>query len=805
MQATPARLRLRGGCCARAAAARAPRWSRFRLQDTRGGSRTRRSSFVARSRLRHGRYRRGGGASRHACRREDGQETAAREQGSARGCGSSVHGKGTFERRDTAAHRQRAQRNFPVPSAFRGRGVRRKRDPQDPSHRIGRTLQGAFACGAAARDPGRGVCASELGHGAQDLGGFGDHDEQGIGDHRSAVALRCKPRADPGRRPSAERGAFDGRVRRRFRDRPARAPGHAHADRPGARLSRAYRRRSVVARLLPHWGLELRAARFRALSRPEPRLCRAQKWRGRTGHTQRGQRGCGSRVSRRPVAVLAARRSHRGDARRSPCESPRHARGCPRRRCEGPGTGEPDRDATESPRRMNLAVTLLAFIVALGVLIVFHEFGHYLIARLFGVKVLRFSIGFGKSLWRGRSGRDRTEWVIAALPLGGYVKMLDEREGPVAPEEVHRAFNRQGVWRRIAIVAGGPAANFLLAIVFYWALFVGGVEEAKPVGCTPEAGTVAGASGLKRCWTVLKINDEPMASWQQVRWRLLQLAVEKQPARLEVIDPKQRLTWRTLDLSNFDLEGFDSDPLARLGLRLDRPDVAPVIGKVVPGSVAEAAGLRAGDRVVSIDGGEIRVWEDVVRVVRRRPGEIVRLGIVRSGSQIEVQLRPETVQQNGERFGRIGTAPQMDPESMKGLVTTVRYAPAAALEMALARTWEMSAFSLKMLGKMIIGQVSWKNLSGPVTIADYAGQSAQLGIGAYVAFLALISISLGVLNLLPIPLLDGGHLLYYAVEIFKGSPASERAMELGQRLGLTLLLFLMAFAIFDDFNRSFAG
>jgi len=454
---------------------------------------------------------------------------------------------------------------------------------------------------------------------------------------------------------------------------------------------------------------------------------------------------------------------------------------------------------------MNFAITLLAFIVALGVLIVFHEFGHYLIARFFGVKVLRFSIGFGRPLWRVRSGQDRTEWVIAALPLGGYVKMLDEHEGPVAPDEAHRAFNRQSVWRRIAIVAAGPTANFLLAIVFYWGLFVGGVQEAKPVVGTPDPGTAAEASGFVRGETILKINDEPMASWQQVRWRLLQLAVEKQPARLEVIDPKQRLTWRTLDLSNFDLEGFDSDPLARLGLRLDRPDVAPIIGKVVPGSVAEAAGLRPEDRVVSIDGGEIRVWEEVVRAVRRRPGEIVRLGIVRGGSQIEVQLRPETVQQNGERFGRIGTAPQMDPESMKGLVTTVRYAPAAALEMALARTWEMSAFSLKMLGKMIIGQVSWKNLSGPVTIADYAGQSAQLGIGAYVAFLALISISLGVLNLLPIPLLDGGHLLYYAVEIFKGSPVSERAMELGQRLGLTLLLFLMAFAIFNDFNRLFAG
>ena len=454
---------------------------------------------------------------------------------------------------------------------------------------------------------------------------------------------------------------------------------------------------------------------------------------------------------------------------------------------------------------MNFAITLLAFIVALGVLIVFHEFGHYLIARLFGVKVLRFSIGFGRPLWRIRSGQDQTEWVIAALPLGGYVKMLDEHEAPVAPEEVHRAFNRQSVWRRIAIVVAGPAANFLLAIVFYWALFVGGVQEAKPVVGTPDPGTVAEASGFQRGETIRKINEEPMASWQQVRWRLLQLAVEKQPARLEVIDPKQRLAWRTLDLSSFDLEGFDSDPLARLGLRLNRPDVAPIIGKLVPGSVAEAGGLRPGDRVVSIDGRRIRVWEDLVAAVQARPGMSVRLSVARGTEELEIRLVPRAERQNGQLIGRIGAAPQVDAESMKSLVTIVRYAPAAALGMAVERTWEMSAFSLKMLGKMVVGQVSWKNLSGPVTIADYAGQSAQLGIGAYIAFLALISISLGVLNLLPIPLLDGGHLLYYVIEIFKGSPVSERTMELGQRLGLTLLLFLMAFAIYNDFNRLFAG
>jgi regulator of sigma E protease len=454
---------------------------------------------------------------------------------------------------------------------------------------------------------------------------------------------------------------------------------------------------------------------------------------------------------------------------------------------------------------MNLAITLTAFVVALGVLIVIHEYGHYVIARLCGVKVLRFSVGFGRPLWRLRLGRDQTEWVIAALPLGGYVKMLDEHEGEVAPGELHRAFNRQSVWRRIAIVVAGPAANFLLAIAFYWALFMGGVQEAKPVLAAPEAGTVAQASGIARGETILKINGEPVASWQQVRWRLLQLAVEREPARLEVIDSKGRLAWRTLDLSRFDLEGFDSDPLARLGLRLNRPDVAPIIGAVVAGSVAEAGGLRAGDRVVSIDAGATRVWEDVVRAVRAHPGETLRLQVLREGNEIEIRLRPEAVQQNGERFGRIGAAPQVDAEAMKDLVATVRYAPSSALAMALERTWETSVFSLKMLGKMVIGEVSWKNLSGPVTIADYAGQSAQLGIGAYVAFLALISISLGVLNLLPIPLLDGGHLLYYLVEIFKGSPVSERTMELGQRLGLTLLLSLMAFAFYNDLNRLLAG
>jgi len=456
---------------------------------------------------------------------------------------------------------------------------------------------------------------------------------------------------------------------------------------------------------------------------------------------------------------------------------------------------------------MTILIKIAAFVVALGVLIVIHEYGHYLVARLCGVKVLRFSIGFGKALWMRRRGADQTEWVIAAIPLGGYVKMLDEREGPVAAGELHRAFNRKSVWQRIAIVFAGPLANFLLAIVIYWGLFVYGVQEAKPILAEPESATIAADSGLTSGETIVKIDGEPVASWQEVRWRLLQLAVERQPVQLETVDARQRLNSRTLDLTRFDLQGLDGDPLLRIGLQLwlYRPDVPPVIDTVEPSNVAANAGLRKDDRVLAIDGRRIERWDELVRAVRASPGKPLRLRIARSSGETELTVTPASVQQDGIAFGRIGAGPYVAPELKKDLVTLVRYGLGTALRMALARTWETSVFSLKMLGKMIVGEISWKNLSGPVTIADYAGQSAQLGLGAYIVFLAMISISLGVLNLLPIPLLDGGHLLYYAVEILKGRPLSERTMELGQRLGLTVLLFLMAFAFYNDINRLLTG
>jgi regulator of sigma E protease len=454
---------------------------------------------------------------------------------------------------------------------------------------------------------------------------------------------------------------------------------------------------------------------------------------------------------------------------------------------------------------MSLLHTVAAFVVALGVLVIVHEYGHYLVARLCGVKVLRFSIGFGLPLWKKRLGRDQTELVVAAVPLGGYVKMLDEREGEVAPQERGRAFNRQSVWRRYCVVIAGPLANFLFAILLYWPLFMHGVQEARPVVAAPPANTPAASAGFERGETIRAIDGEQVRSWEEVRLRLIQLALEHRQLKVEVLSRDKHIDWRELDLSHFNAEQLEGDTLALIGLRLYQPEIKPVIGQVMAGSVAEHAGLRAGDRILAVNGKSVTDWNELVQLVRSHPGVELRLTLQRGNERREIELVPETLQQNGSPIGRIGAAAKIDKQALDELVTVVRYGAARALVKAVQKTWDMSAFSLKMLGRMLIGQVSWKNLSGPVTIADYAGQSAQLGLVAYLNFLALISISLGVLNLLPIPLLDGGHLMYYTIEIFKGSPVSERMMEIGQKLGLALLLVLMAFAFYNDINRLISG
>ena len=453
---------------------------------------------------------------------------------------------------------------------------------------------------------------------------------------------------------------------------------------------------------------------------------------------------------------------------------------------------------------MSLLHTVVSFVVALGVLIVVHELGHYLVAKWCGVKVLKFSVGFGRPLLSRRLGPDRTEWIVAAIPLGGYVKMVDEREGDVAPEDLPRAFNRQSVGRRFAIVSAGPIANFLLAIAVYWVLFLTGVQEAKPIIAAPEPGTLAATAGFANGDTIRSIDGEPVTSWQDVRWRLLQLALDRKQVRLEVASARGPIETRGLDFAQVEAEE-EPDILGRVGLRLFRPEVPAELGPITSGGVADRAGLRPRDRVVAANGEPIASWDAMVAKVRGSPGKALRLDVRRGGDTLRIELVPDTVTQAKEVIGRIGAGPYIDPQSMKAYYHDVRYGPVESLTRAVAKTWDMSVFSLRMLWKMVVGELSWRNLSGPVTIADYAGQSAQLGLVPYLTFLALISISLGVLNLLPIPLLDGGHLMYYAIEIVKGSPVSERTMELGQRAGLAVLLFLMAFAFYNDINRLLTG
>jgi regulator of sigma E protease len=447
-----------------------------------------------------------------------------------------------------------------------------------------------------------------------------------------------------------------------------------------------------------------------------------------------------------------------------------------------------------------MLMTLVAFVAALGVLIVVHEFGHYLVARWCGVKVLRFSVGFGQPLLSRRIGKDRTEWALAAFPFGGYVKMLDEREGEVAPQELDRAFNRQPVSKRFAIVAAGPVANFLLAIALYWALFMHGVPGLKPVLGSPPQGSPAAQAQIAAGETVLSVGGQPVRSWQDVRWALLEHAVDRQSVTVEVQDESGRLAFRKLDLSSLSAADLDSDFLAKIGLTRFSP---PVVSEVLAGSPGERAGLKPGDLIVRADGRAISTWEELVGTVSPRAESRIELEVQRGAGHVRLTVTPAAERDNGKTVGRIGV--KRDPSLLERQMVQISYGPVAALGQAVQRTWDVSSLSLRMLGKMVVGQVSLKNLSGPITIADYAGQSAQMGWLPYITFIALISISLGVLNLLPVPLLDGGHLMYYFVEMIKGRPVSDRALEIGQRIGVVVLFSLMAFAIYNDIHRLVGG
>ncbi|MCC7113590.1 MAG: RIP metalloprotease RseP [Burkholderiales bacterium] len=449
---------------------------------------------------------------------------------------------------------------------------------------------------------------------------------------------------------------------------------------------------------------------------------------------------------------------------------------------------------------MDVIWKLGAFVVVLGTLVVFHELGHYLVARWCGVKVLRFSVGFGRVVWARRYGPDRTEWAVSAIPLGGYVKMADEREDELPIEDLPRAFNRQSVWRRIAIVAAGPVANLLLAVLLFAGTYVAGVPGQRAVLAPPAPSTAAAAAGVADGDVVVSVDGEPVASVQELRWRIVKsqgrgsvdLAVERRDGSRSTLP---------LSLRGLAVPDWEGNPLAALGLR---PDLgAPMVDEVVAGKPAQAAGLRSGDRIVAVDGRPARSPSDVAGATNAKPGEKIVYRVRRDGVEQELAVVPEAVEQGGRRIGLAGLRLRVDPAAIERVAITVRSGPIDALAAGAGKTWELSGFTLRMLGRMIVGEASLKNLSGPITLADYAGQSAQAGLLTFVGYLALISISLGVLNLLPIPLLDGGHLLYYLTEIVLGRPLSDRAFEVGQRIGMALLAVLMTLALVNDVSRLF--
>jgi regulator of sigma E protease len=446
-------------------------------------------------------------------------------------------------------------------------------------------------------------------------------------------------------------------------------------------------------------------------------------------------------------------------------------------------------------------ITVLAFVVAIGLLVVFHEFGHYWVARRCGVKVLRFSLGFGNVIYSKRFAGNDTEWVICLVPLGGYVKMVDEREEEVVPEDLPYAFNRKPVLQRMAIVAAGPMANFLLAIVLYWALFMHGMPGLKPMLGEVPQGTPAANALMHAGETILSINGAAIPSWQELHWSLLDLALKHDEVRIEAQDASGTSSTHVLDMSGLQAKDLDGEFLDKLGLHLYQPVVLPVIGSLTDGDVAQRAALQVGDRILRIDGKAIQRWMDAVEEIRSHPAQAIQFDIQRGDSTLTLPVIPRSEIESGKTVGKIGAGPKVDEAEWKKMYANVSYGPLEAMQQSLRKTWETCEISLKMMGKMVMGEVSMKNLSGPITIADYAGQSAKIGIVAYLSFLALISISLGVLNLLPIPLLDGGHLLYYVAELLKGSAVSDLAWEIGQKIGIALLGTLMVFAIYNDISR----
>ena len=452
---------------------------------------------------------------------------------------------------------------------------------------------------------------------------------------------------------------------------------------------------------------------------------------------------------------------------------------------------------------MDILYSVIAFLVALGVLVTVHEFGHFWVARRLGVKVLTFSVGFGRALWSHRSGRDGTEYVIAMIPLGGYVKMLDESEGNVAEHERHRAFNRQPLSTRVAVVVAGPAFNFLFAVVAYWCMYMIGVDGLRPIVAETTPGSVAERAGFQPGDEMESVQGETVKTWQSAVQAIVAASLDDKRIGVGVVDAARHPQERVIDLGAIVVDDLTRGRFfERIGLAPARPVLPAVIGRVEAGRPAQRDGLRPGDRVLQAAGEDIRSWSDWVYVVRMHPGE--RFGVVldRDGARLTIRLTPDVEQAaDGSRHGRIGAGVKEPDGLIDRYYVSERHDPWSALVKGFVKTGEISVLTLRMMWKMVLLEVSLENLSGPIGIAEYAGASARFGLSHFLEFLGIVSVSLGILNLLPIPLLDGGHLLYYAVEFFRGRPVSEASRFVGQRLGIVLLVGLMGLALYNDLAR----
>ncbi|MEY3243911.1 MAG: hypothetical protein RJB20_151 [Pseudomonadota bacterium] len=451
----------------------------------------------------------------------------------------------------------------------------------------------------------------------------------------------------------------------------------------------------------------------------------------------------------------------------------------------------------------------LAFILAIAILVTVHEYGHFQVARWCGVRVLKFSIGFGKPLWVKKFGKDQTEFIVAAIPLGGYVKMLDEREinqegvarTSYSDAELNRAFNRQPVLKRMAIVLAGPLANLLLAILLYSMLFMMGVVGLKPILADVASQSPAALAGFEIGETVQSVNGREVASWQDFHWLLLKSSLSQESVEVGGLSKQQTQKSHSLNLNTLRKAEANEDAFARLGFRPQLVMMPAKIGEVVSGSPANNAGLQVDDLIVAVEKQSIGTWQDFVGYVRLHADKELAVQILRGESILTLHIKPTAEMEQGVAVGRIGAAVKMQTS---GLILQQYSLPNAMIK-AIEKTWDTAAFSLQMLFKMLIGQASWQGISGPVTIAGYAGQSATMGIKVFIGFLALISISIGVLNLLPIPVLDGGHLMYYTIEFLTGKPLSESVMAMGQKVGLTLLSLMTIIAFYNDITRLITG